>query len=137
MPYIHYQGFTRPCRCEYVYGSLNDGQPVVIFKDGPETHTSITNVVEDLSNILLAGDLKGLDPSAVRFFEYYDPARKPLAVWQEVIFEDRFMVRREGSALKVILEFFGLVEAPKIWGVDTPSWGPVHDNLQIQLAALV
>lgn len=87
MQQLEYRGFANnACACHYKVAELN-GKTVVIFKQlDLVRNTSITNVIEQLIPAVMAQDwaLSGKREAEVRFFSFYPPELKPLAVWQEV-----------------------------------------------------
>lgn len=125
---LRYQGFTKPCACHYAIASL-DGKPAVVFVQGPLTNTSITNMIEVLASLVLAKDLAGHQPDAVRFFEYYPPKLNPLRVWQEVTFTESYPLKKpaQGLLAKVISMVAGDAE-PEAWAVDGPQWQALDDG---------
>lgn len=125
MKTLHYQGFSKPCTCQYDIVDVN-GKSCVLLVQGPLINTSITNMVEVLVSRILCHDLAGTNPSDIRVFEYYSPSLKPLRVWQEVFFEEHFQIKEDRGLLAKLLEaVVGTSETPT-WGVDKPSWLPLE-----------
>jgi hypothetical protein len=125
---LRYQGFTKPCVCHYAIANVG-GKPAVVFVQGPLTNTSITNMVEVLSSLILAKDLAGQHPEGVRFFEYYPPALNPIRRWQEVTFTEIHALKKpaQGLLAKVISLVAGDAD-PESWAVDGPQWQALDDN---------
>lgn len=137
MKTLQYYGFTNKlCACDYLVAEL-DGQSVVVFKNGPLTQTSITNMIEVLASKVLANDLQGVDPHQVRFFEYYPPELQPLRVWQEVKFEEAYPLTVKTGLLTKLLQAVFPDESKPVWAVDVPVWQSVGDELRQRLERLV
>lgn len=136
MKQMQYVGFTRKsCFCNYLVAEL-DGQTVVIFEDLGLVQTSITNTVEDLASQVLANDLKGVDPTRVRFFLHYPARFNPLAEWQEVAFKSHDPVYEKKSLLGKVAEQFGMAPSIEWWRVDEPTFDRVSTETQKRLSAL-
>lgn len=85
------------------------------------TKTSITNRIEHIASLLLAGELAGVESKQVRFFEHYPAHLQPLAEWQEVNFKthaQRPDTRPWWARLWTWL-FGGFRPS---WAVDEPQW---------------
>jgi hypothetical protein len=119
---LKYQGFTGAgvCECNYAVGD-DGGKKLVVVQQGALTSTSITNRIEHIASLLLAGDLAGIESKQVRFFEHYPAHLQPLVEWQEVEFEihakrpdTRPWWKRLWSAL--------VGGFSPSWAVDKPEW---------------
>ncbi len=134
---MEYTGFTnKTCFCRYQITEI-DGQQIVIFEQSARIQTSITNVIEDLASQVLENDLRGTEPSEVRFFEYYPSHLRPLVDWQEVKFRDVDPVYKDIGLSEKIRALFGAKQSPERWSVEKPEWSPVSQKMKSQLQSVL
>jgi len=132
---LTYNGFTNAvCECDYIIEQSGDRYTVILIQT-PKSKTSVTNMVEVLASKILAHELVGVNPSMVDFYEYYDPAMKPLYVMQRVSFKDAGIINPPGLWGKML----GIVSAKheQAFAVDTPAWNPVSQEEHNKVSALI
>lgn len=137
MKTMEYTGFTRKaCFCRYQVAQL-DGQQVVIFEQSARIQTSITNMMQELVNQVLASDLRGEEPCAVRFFEYFPPHPERKVGWQEVTFRDAIPIYKKTGWRGKIRTLLGTTQTPEMWSVNGPGWNPVTTQMKAQLQSIM
>ena len=93
-------------------------------------------MIEIIVNKILDTDLIGTNPSEIKIYEFYSPRLKPLAVWQQVMFEEVYTKKTNEGLVNKILKLFRIYSQVEMWNVNKPSWSSVSKPMQDILTKL-
>lgn len=137
MKTIHYKGFhdCKSC-CQYAIGEI-DGKKALVFHTDKIQGTSVTNLIEDVTNQILSSDLPGISPEHIRVFEHYSPQLEPIWEWMEVQFESFSGGKSKQSLLEKLKSKILSTHKDENYYVHNPQWKPISKKDKQTLSKLL
>lgn len=128
MKTVHYKGFSNcDSSCKYVISKINDKYALVFYTDRLEG-TSVTNMIEEVTNQVLGSELPQVSPEQIRVFEHYSSELEPIWDWMEVTFEGFSGGKKKKSIFKKLKNRFFSIQEDEGYYVYKPHWKPVSES---------
>lgn len=127
MKTVHYKGFNNcDSSCKYIISKINDKYALVFYTDKLEG-TSVTNMIEEVTNQVLGSELPQVSPKQIRVFEHYSSELKPIWDWMEVTFEGFTGGKQKEKLLKRLKNKVFSIRNDESYYVYNPSWLSVSE----------
>lgn len=127
MKTVNYKGFNS-CHssCKYDIGEINDKYALVFYTD-TLIGTSVTNMIEEVTNQVLRSKLSRISPEQIRVFEHYSSEADLIGNWMEVTFEGFTGGKQKENLLKRLKNKVFSIRNDESYYVYNPSWSPVPE----------